>query len=75
MSKPWTSADEDRGWHAAVSKDRCDDIEATLQSQGLDVVLVDRELTGDDILKVACIFDGPDSDPEADRFTSYQETD
>jgi hypothetical protein len=75
MSSPWTPSGEDREWHAAVSKDRCDDIEATLQAQGLDIVLVDRELTGDDILKVACIFDGPDSDPEADRFTSYQETD
>jgi hypothetical protein len=75
MSKPWTSAGEDREWHPATSEAQCDVIEAALKAQGLDVTFVQPEDTGDNVLKVACIFDGPDADPNADRWTSYQETD
>jgi hypothetical protein len=75
MTKPWTSADEDREWHAATSLEQCDGIESALRDQGLDITLVDRQATSNSILRAACIFDGPDADPEAERWTSYQETD
>lgn len=75
MSKPWDPKTETREWHAATTPEQCEKIEAALQGQGLDVTFVQDENTGNSILKVACIFDGPDEDINADRWTSYQETD
>jgi hypothetical protein len=75
MSSPWVPSEETREWHAATTSEQCEKIEAALQAQGLDITFVRDEKTGNSILEVACIFDGPDSDTEADRWTSYQETD
>ncbi len=75
MSKPWDPKTETREWHAATQESQCDVIEAALRAQGLDVTFVEPKELGDGLLKVACIFDGPDADPEANRWTSYQEKD
>lgn len=72
---PWQWREETREWHCAVSEKDCRRILKALQAQGLDVKLVGREKTGDPILAVACLFDGPDADPDADRWKSYQEGD
>jgi hypothetical protein len=64
----WSAAEEDREWHGAVSRSDCDRLEKALRDKGLDVQLVDRQPTGDSNLPWACIFDGKDADPNADRF-------
>jgi hypothetical protein len=71
----WKAQDEEREWHPATSSDRCFDLEKRLRDEGIDVRLVGYARTTDNILKVACIFDGPDADPNAERWKSYQETD
>jgi hypothetical protein len=72
MANPWNPFEEVREWHAAATDDKCLDMEAQFRAQGLDISLVDTEATGDDILGKACIFDGPDSNPEASRWPNNQ---
>lgn len=71
----WEWQEETREWHCAVDRAACLDILKALRAQGLDVRLVDRQETGKEILRIACIFDGPDADPSAERWKSYQEKD
>ena len=71
----WEWQEETREWHCVVNPKDCYRILEALKAQGLDVELVAREDTGNPVLKVACIFDGPDADPNAERWKSYQEKD
>lgn len=71
----WNPIEEKREYHCATSINGCKRLLKALRDQGLDINLVDRVLTQDEMLKVACIFDGPDADPHANRWQSYQETD
>jgi hypothetical protein len=75
MSNPWTPSGEDREWHAAATDDNCLGMETLFRGQGLDVNLVATEATGNSILPRACIFDGPDSDPEVNRWNSQGQDD
>jgi len=59
--------------HAATSEGQCRKMEQRFKSEGLDLTWVKTEPTGDDTLKVWCVFDGDDVDPEADRWPTYQE--
>lgn len=72
---PWSADEESREWHPATDTERCYQIEKGLQDMGLDVELVELAQTKNEILKVACIFDGPDADPNAERWKSFQEKD
>jgi hypothetical protein len=72
MSKPWVASEEAREWHAAIEADCCLVMEVKLRREGLDLKLVDTSETGDSVLTVACIFDGPDSDPAANRWSDDQ---
>jgi hypothetical protein len=71
----WNAEREEREWHPVTHSKRCFDIEKRLRDEGLDVKLVEYAKTTDGILKIACIFEGPDADPHAERWKSYQETD
>jgi hypothetical protein len=71
----WNPLDEVREWHCATTKEACFEMEARFQEEGLRIKLVNMEKSGDSILKVACIFDGTDADPSAERFKSYQDLD
>jgi hypothetical protein len=71
----WNPIEEKREYHCATSEKGCDRLLDALRAQGLDIELVDQAQTGDDLLRIACIFDGPDADPHANRWQSYQETD
>ena len=71
----WSAKQENREWHPATDTERCYEIEKGLQAMGLNIELVQMAQTENKILKVACIFDGPDSDPNAERWKSYQEKD
>lgn len=59
MTKPRYDPDENRSRHAAASVDDCEDME---QRNGWK--LVDVERTGDDVLKVDCVFDGETEFPK-----------
>lgn len=71
----WNPLNETKEWHCAATREGCLNLEARFQQEGLKIHLVDMVKTNDAILKVACIFDGPDADPHAERFKSYQELD
>jgi hypothetical protein len=71
----WNPLTEKREWHPATSEDGCDAIEARLQKMGYRVELIEAFNTGKGELRYACIFEGPDADPHAERFKSYQEVD
>lgn len=71
----WNPIDEVREWHCATNKKACVEMEERFKKEGLRIHLVDILETGDRNLKVACIFDGPDADPHAERFKSYQDLD
>ena len=72
MINRWSPATEDREWHAAASDDHCLGMESQFRAQGLDIELVDTQDTGNSILPKACIFEGSDSDPEANRWPNNQ---
>ncbi len=68
-------SDEVREWHCATTEEACFEMEARFKKDGLRIHLVDTPLTADPILKVACIFDGADANPHAERFKSHQDLD
>lgn len=68
----WNPSTESREWHAAASATHCKAMERLFQQQGLRIRLVERQRTNDPQLPIACIFDGPDADPSAERFPAHQ---
>ena len=71
----WNPLNEAREWHCAADEEACFEMEARFKKEGLRIHLVETPPTGDRVLQVACIFDGADSDPNAERFKSYQDLD
>lgn len=69
----WQPTEEVREWHGATDEEDCFEMETRFKKQGLKIHLAATPETGDPVLKVACIFDGPDADPHAERFKSYQD--
>lgn len=66
---------EDREWHPAVDVKGCQIIESRLQRMGLRIEVTEVQDTGDQVLSKACIYEGPDADPHANRWQSHNETD
>jgi hypothetical protein len=64
----WSAETETREWHGAVTQRDCKRLEKALKDKGLDIKLVDMQSTGNPNLPVACIFEGADADPNANRF-------
>ena len=54
--------------HSASSPQACKALERTLKKMGLRIRLVEIINTGEGDLPHDCIFEGPDADPEAERF-------
>ncbi len=71
----WNPLDEVREWHCATTKEACFEMEARFKKEGLRIHLADMENSGDNLLKVACIFDGIDASPSEERFKFYQDLD
>lgn len=71
----WNPLTERREWHPATSEEGCEVIEGRLQGMGLRVELTRAVDTGKGILRFACVFEGPDATPHAERWKSYQEVD
>ncbi|HIK33725.1 MAG TPA: hypothetical protein IGS31_20620 [Oscillatoriales cyanobacterium M4454_W2019_049] len=71
----WNPLNEKREWHCAADEESYLDMEARFKKEGLKLNLVETPPTGDTVLKVVCIFDGEDANPNADRFKSYQDLD
>ncbi|MBD1995279.1 hypothetical protein H6G00_01370 [Leptolyngbya sp. FACHB-541] len=72
VMKQFDPMTETREWHAAASSADCNNIARRLKSQGLKVFLADRQRRNDPLLPIACIFEGQDADPNAERFLSPQ---
>ncbi len=62
--------------HSATSPQSCRALEITLKRTGLRIDLVEIINTGKGDLPYDCIFEGPDADPEAERFLppEYKDT-
>jgi hypothetical protein len=61
--------------HAATSLQGCNAIEKRLIKMGLRIRLIEAINIGKGDLPYICIFEGLDSDPEAERFTSPHDKD
>ncbi|MBE9117930.1 hypothetical protein IQ249_18695 [Lusitaniella coriacea LEGE 07157] len=71
----WKPTEETREWHCATTEEDCFEMENRFKKQGLRIRLVATPRTSDPILRIACIFDGADANPMAERFKSYQDRD
>lgn len=69
----WKPTAETREWHSATNEEACFEMEEKFKKQGLRMNLVATAEISDPVLKVACIFDGLDADPHAQRFKPYQD--